>query len=76
MRKKSATVAQPAPAQPAEQAGATGTPAGGAAAGNGKPVSPDEVRVRAYQMWEKAGKPGGDGVNFWVAAEQELLQAR
>lgn len=34
------------------------------------------VRLCAYQKWEAAGKPNGDGVNFWLAAEQELLKAR
>lgn len=30
------------------------------------------VRERAYLLWEKAGYPGGDGVNFWIDAETEL----
>jgi hypothetical protein len=34
------------------------------------------VRLRAYQKWEAAGKPDGDGVNFWLEAERELLQSR
>jgi hypothetical protein len=29
-----------------------------------------------YQKWETAGKPGGDGVNFWLIAERELSQAK
>jgi hypothetical protein len=32
----------------------------------------DEVRVRAYDLWVAAGRPAGDGVNFWLAAEREL----
>jgi hypothetical protein len=39
-------------------------------------VSPEEIRRRAYQKWEAAGKPVGDGVPFWLDAERELLQAR
>lgn len=74
MRKKSATVAKPAPARPNKQVGA-GTADSGAA-GNGKTASPDEIRLRAYENWEAAGRPDGDGVNFWVEAERELLQAR
>jgi hypothetical protein len=37
--------------------------------------SPAEVRVRAYYLWEAAGRPPGDGVRFWLAAEQELRHA-
>jgi len=33
----------------------------------------DSVRERAYLLWEKAGYPIGDGVDFWITAEQELL---
>jgi hypothetical protein len=32
----------------------------------------DRIRELAYLKWEKAGYPPGDGVNFWVEAEQEL----
>jgi len=44
--------------------------------GNAK--SQASVRVRAYQKWDAAGKPDGDGINFWLEAEQEVLhpQAR
>ena len=33
----------------------------------------DENRVRelAYQKWEDAGRPEGDEVKFWLAAERE-----
>ncbi|MBS0266872.1 MAG: DUF2934 domain-containing protein [Planctomycetes bacterium] len=33
----------------------------------------DAIRHRAYYKWEAAGKPAGDGVDFWLAAEQELI---
>ena len=42
----------------------------------GKAKSQAVVRGRAYQKWEAAGKPNGDGVNFWLEAEQELLQTK
>jgi hypothetical protein len=32
----------------------------------------DAVRERAFLLWEQAGCPEGDGVNFWIEAEQEL----
>jgi hypothetical protein len=35
-------------------------------------VSAEEIRVCAYRKWESAGKPAGDGLQFWLAAEQEL----
>jgi hypothetical protein len=41
-----------------------------------KPASDDAVRLRAYQRWEAAGMPEGDGVNFWLEAERELLQPK
>jgi hypothetical protein len=33
----------------------------------------EAIRVRAYQLWERAGHPTGDGVSFWLEAEAELL---
>ena len=41
-----------------------------------KSVSEEAIRVRAYQIWEAAGKPAGDGVRFLLEAEQELLQGK
>lgn len=38
----------------------------------GKLVSPEEIRLHAYRRWENAGKPIGDGIQFWLEAEQEL----
>lgn len=32
----------------------------------------EKVRVLAYEIWEKAGCPEGDGVEFWLQAESEL----
>lgn len=36
----------------------------------------EEIRLRAYQRWQAAGKPNGDATKFWLQAEQELLQSR
>ncbi len=33
---------------------------------------PEDVRLRAYFLWEAAGCPNCDGVRFWLAAEREL----
>jgi len=41
-----------------------------------KSVSEQAIRVRAFQIWEAAGKPAGDGVRFWLEAERELFQGK
>ena len=33
----------------------------------------EQIRERAYQLWEKFGKPEGRTDEFWHQAEQELL---
>lgn len=38
--------------------------------------SEDAIRLCAYQKWEAAGKPAGDGVQFWLTAERELSRHR
>jgi hypothetical protein len=40
---------------------------------NGKSVADEQIRICAYQKWEAAGKPTGDGIQFWLEAEQELI---
>jgi len=30
------------------------------------------IRERAYFLWEEAGRPEGDGVNFWIEAEKQF----
>lgn len=32
----------------------------------------DAIREKAYQLWEQAGCPQSDGVEFWLSAKQEL----
>lgn len=39
-------------------------------------VSADEVRLCAYRKWESAGRPNGDGIEFWLKAEQELVSEK
>ena len=36
-------------------------------------VFEETIRHRAYLKWVARGMPAGDGVNFWLEAEQELL---
>jgi hypothetical protein len=38
--------------------------------------SEDQIRMRAYQKWQAAGCPAGDGSNFWCEAEKELREGR
>ena len=32
----------------------------------------EQIRARAHELWEKAGKPEGGHEDFWHVAEQEL----
>jgi Protein of unknown function (DUF2934) len=41
-----------------------------------KLVSDEDIRLCAYQKWEAAGKPTGDGVQFWLEAEQEAVEGK
>ena len=69
--------ATPAPSGPTGRKAATPTAvAPGDQGHNGRLVSADDIRLRAYRKWESAGKPTGDGVQFWLEAEQELMQGK
>ncbi len=37
--------------------------------------SDEEIRIRAHQLWEQAGRPEGREHEFWQLAEQELRNA-
>ena len=39
-------------------------------------VSRDEVAQRAWQLWQAAGQPVGQDLEYWLQAEAELLAAR
>jgi hypothetical protein len=34
----------------------------------------DEIAKRAYELWEKAGKPEGQETEQWLQAEREVMQ--
>ena len=38
-------------------------------------VSEDDIRQLAYRRWEEAGRPEGDGTEYWLQAERELKHA-
>jgi len=40
------------------------------------PITAETIRLRAFQNWEIAGKPDGDGIQFWLAAEKDLTQGK
>lgn len=42
--------------------------------GHSGKVCEDKVRERAYLKWEAAGSPSGDGVQFWLEAEEEVAK--
>ena len=35
-------------------------------------VSEHDIRARAHELWQQAGKPEGKHDEFWLQAEQEL----
>jgi hypothetical protein len=35
-----------------------------------------DIQLGAYHRWEAAGRPTGDGVQFWLEAEQQLAAAK
>jgi hypothetical protein len=36
----------------------------------------EAIRVRAYELWEKRGRPHGGDVEDWLEAEAEILSRR
>jgi hypothetical protein len=42
----------------------------------GKVVATEDIRLCAYRKWESAGKPAGNGIQFWLEAEKELVQGK
>jgi len=39
-------------------------------------VTPEVIQLCAYRKWENAGKPSGDGIPFWLEAEEELRHGK
>ena len=72
---KTATSGKSAPAKSSSQK-ASLVPISGNPAHNGQCVRVEDVRLTAYQKWEAAGKPNGDGIKFWFEAERELQSAK
>jgi hypothetical protein len=62
------------PSNPAAKAKATPAPSVPLIVPDGQPTSEDQIRYGAYFRWEAAGRPDGDGVDFWLDSENELRQ--
>jgi hypothetical protein len=73
-KKKAATVEAPVSIPLALKVMTTGAAGRKEPSRNGQPVSEEEIRLCAYRKWEATGRPAGDGVQFWLEAEKELLQ--
>jgi len=35
-----------------------------------------QVRARAYELWEQAGRPAGQDLEFWLEAERQIEDER
>jgi len=76
MRMKTATSPNRASAGPTSETKAAVASALDDLSPNGQPISEEAIRLCAYRHWVAAGKPGGDGVNFWLEAKREFSQAK
>jgi len=76
MRKKAAVATNRTSGIPTIEARPALAPVFSELSQNGQSPSDEAIRLRAYQKWENAGKPDGDGVDFWLEAERELSQAK
>ena len=74
MGKKASTLEKPVSAKPKIKLKSAGKARPDKQTPTVKFVSEETIRIRAHQKWEAAGKPDGDGLWFWVEAEQEISQ--
>lgn len=40
-----------------------------------KPDDEELIRSRAYELWERAGRPEGDGLKYWFQAAEDVQSA-
>jgi hypothetical protein len=68
---------QPSPAvsRPLDQSIADAPQITKLSACDGKPTIEEQIRYAAFLKWEAAGRPPGDGIDFWLASESECLKA-
>ena len=72
--KKTATSGNRAPSKPANDQKPNLASLLAKPSANCQPVSEEAIRLCAYQKWEAAGKPSGDGIQFWLEAVKELVE--
>lgn len=63
------------PTAPAHTSNTTAT-VDGKQSHDDRPMTAETIRLCAYRKWESAGRPSGDGVEFWLEAEHELATAQ
>jgi len=34
----------------------------------------EQIKIRAHELWEQAGKPDGRDIEFWLLAERDLQE--
>jgi hypothetical protein len=39
-------------------------------------ITDEDIRQRAYDLWEEWGRPDAAGDKFWLLAEQELVHGK
>ena len=76
MAKKPVSVLKSPSAKLATGFPAVATPEGMKGEATARKAQPEDIRLRAYMKWMAAGRPEGDGVKFWLEAEQELLRGK
>ena len=42
----------------------------------GSGLNVEDIRARAYQLWQAGGEPDGEMDHFWYQAEKEMLAER
>jgi hypothetical protein len=42
--------------------------------GGAMKINTEDIRARAHQLWEEAGKPEGKEDYFWLEAERQLKE--
>lgn len=46
------------------------------ASGDGAPIPTEQIRQRAYDIWDRNHRPNGYEMEFWLMAERELKAER
>ena len=75
-KKAAAILTRPASAKPTTKLKSAATSGQGNKAQTARTTFEEAIRLRAHQKWESAGKPDGDGLQFWLEAEREISQGK